>query len=180
MIGIRKTVCSAAVGLLLVSSPALGAVTVGFDQADYFVDYGETIEVDIVATFDTEMAAWGLDFIIDDPTVLALDSFEIADPPWDPVEESLDGFPLGGLSFPTCVGVGTHTLAMLTLVAGSEFEPMALATGISLGYDDEDEGFLDCYGGLAEVAFEGASFHVPEPASLVLLALGGIAPLRRR
>jgi len=180
MIGVRKTVSFAAVGLLLLGSPALGVVTVGFDQTDYYVGYGETFDVDIVATFDVDMAAWGLDFNIDDATVAWLDSFEIADPPWDPVVSSLDGVLLGGLSFPTCVGAGSHTLATLTMIAGSDFAPMEMSTGISLSYNDEDEGFLDCWDGLADVVFEGATIHVPEPASLALLALGGIALLRRR
>ena len=180
MIGVRKTVCLAAVGLLLLGSPVLGAVTVGFDQTDYYVGYGETFDVDIVATFDIEMAAWGLDFNIADDTVAWLDSFAIEDPPWDPVVSSLDGFLLGGLSFPTCVGVGTHTLATLTMTAGSDFDPLEMSTDIWLSYDDEDEGFLDCYDGLAEVYFEGATIHVPEPAALALLALAGIALLRRR
>jgi hypothetical protein len=180
MIGVRKTVCLAVAGLLLFGGSALGAVTVGFDQSDYYVDYGEVFTVDIVAEFDIEMAAWGLDFNVDDATVAWLDSFTITSPPWDPVVESLDDFLLGGRSFPVCVEQGTHTLATLTMVAGTDFAPAELSTGISLSYDDEDEGFLDCYDGLSDVIFEGATIHVPEPATLALLALGGVALLRRR
>jgi len=173
---VRKTVTIAAIALLLGVSPALGDVTVGFDQPSYIVTYGEVFDVDIVATFTEDISAWGLDLNIDDETVAWLDSFGVNDPPWTPVLSSLDGDLLGGLIFGS-VGPGTHTLATLTFMAGV----MDGTTPISLSYNDEDEGFLQTDDGLDDVMYEGARITVvPEPASLALLALGGIALLRRR
>jgi hypothetical protein len=161
-------------GLLSVS-PALGEVTVGFDQTAYYVAQGEVFDVDIVATFTEDISAWGLDLNIDDATIAWLDSFVVADPPFNPVVSSLDGVLLGGIEF-GAVSPGTYTLATLTFEAGM----MDGSTGISLSYNDEDEGFLMTDDGLDSVVYEGATIYVPEPASLALLTLGGIALIRRR
>ena len=170
-----KIACAVLLAGLLSVSPALGEVTVGFDQTTYYVSQGEVFDVDIVATFTDDISAWGLDLNIDDDTIAWLDSFEVSSPPFDPVISSLDGVPLGGILFGS-VGPGTYTLATLTFEAGM----MDGETGISLSYNDEDEGFLMTDDGLDSVVYEGATIIIPEPASLALLALGGIALIRRR
>jgi hypothetical protein len=170
-----KIACAVLLAGLLSVSPALGEVTVGFDQTAYYVSQGEVFDVDIVATFTDDISAWGLDLNIDDAAIAWLDSFVVADPPFNPVVGSLDGVPLGGIVF-GAVGPGTYTLATLTFEAGM----MDGSTGIWLSYDDEDEGFLMTDNGLDSVVYEGATIYVPEPASLALLTLGGIALIRRR
>ncbi len=170
-----KIACAVLLAGLVATGPALGAVTVGFDQDTYYAAQGEVFDVDIVATFTDGITAWGLDLNIDDATIAWLDSFEVLDPPFTPVLSSLDGVPLGGIIF-GCVDPGTYTLATLTFEAGTTDDE----TPISLSYNDEDEGFLLCDDGLDGVTFEDAIIIVPEPASLALLALGGIALIRRR
>lgn len=164
---------------VLVATPALATVDVSFDLQDSTIpDVGLTVAVDIVATFTDPIISWGLDLTIADAGIASLDSFSITSP-WDPVVGSIDGDDLGGLAFPTGVS-GTVVLATLTFLGNS---PGTTAISLSWG-PEEDEGFaydpppsgLD-----TDVNFtDGTVTVLPEPTTLALMALVGLALVRRR
>ena len=171
----RNLMCLAALAALTSVSVASADVMVWFDSASPTVNVGETVAVDIMASFETPVVGWGIDMAIGEPTyadwvgtAIGLD--------WN-ASDTLDHDGLAGLRFDTGL-TGDVLLATVT------FE--GLAAGQTLltlsGGDDEDEGFLLEAGGLAtNVQFSPATLTViPEPGGLALLAFGTVATLLRR
>ncbi|HOO17932.1 MAG TPA: hypothetical protein PLU99_12595, partial [Phycisphaerae bacterium] len=112
-----------------------------------------------------------LDAIIQTPADLSYVGFVPAEP-FDPVV-SPDGDGFAGLLFPPDVVHGEDVLLGTLTFAGT-------GSWVDLGVTPGDltEGFaLASVGGFAAATFTGA--YIPEPAALVLLALGALA-LRRR
>jgi len=146
--------------MALAATPALATVNLSFVLQD------TTIPV----------VGWGLDLNVANPGVADLDSFTIG-PLWDPVGASIDGDLLGGTSL---LGVGPGANILLATLT---FEAFGLGTTpISLSVSgEEDEGFALYFDpGLDAVVFAEGTITVPEPATLALVALGGLAALRRR
>ncbi|MFH0981764.1 MAG: PEP-CTERM sorting domain-containing protein [Planctomycetota bacterium] len=176
--------CMALAVVFGATSPVEAEVTVGFDAQDSVIDLAivDTVEVNIIADFTLPIIAWGLDLTIETPGIASLIDVEINSSLWDWVYTP-DGDGLAGLApIPTVVGPGVDfVLATLT------FHGDAIGvTPISLSYTlippDETEGFAKHPTGFDEVIWyeEGTITVIPEPGTLSVLALGGLALLRRR
>lgn len=181
----RKVSCLALlVGLMV--SPALAAtVTAGFNPQDTYVGYNQTFWVLIQADIDpsTPIVGFGIDLDVVDPAIAAptgnLDfSVGVFDQGYAPDGDGLVGLYLDG-------GYGISGLQPLVAV---EFQSFGLygMTPIMLSDDyptDLTEGFPVApppSGVFAEVEYIAGAIYVPEPGTLCLLALGGLALLRRR
>lgn len=171
-----KAVCLVAL-MALAATPALATVNLSFVLQDTTIPVvGGFANVEIRADFTETIAGWGLDLNVANPGVADLDSFTIG-PLWDPVGASIDGDLLGGTSL---LGVGPGANILLATLT---FEAFGLGTTpISLSVSgEEDEGFALYFDpGLDAVVFAEGTITVPEPATLALVALGGLAALRRR
>lgn len=161
----------------IAAAPAYGTVTLHFVPQNTVIPVvGNTANVEVRADFTQDIAGWGLDLNVFDTGVADLIGFSIG-PAWDPVLASIDGDLLGGTSVAGVPAGAGILLATLTFQAnGLGTTPISLSTS-----GDEDEGFaLNDLSGLDAVNFANGTITVPEPASLVLIALGGIVALRRR
>jgi hypothetical protein len=171
----RSLMCMAVLAALASAPAASGSIVVFFEPEDPTVEVGETVDVEIRATIDQSVVAWGLDLIIDKPLYAGWTSTVIG-PLWDSTTTlDLDG--LAGVRFPPGV-TGDVLLATLTLEGLSEGETL-LSLGVT---PEEDEGLLWEVGGLATgVQFDSATLTVtPEPTTLALLMLSSCWGLRRR
>lgn len=172
----KLVLCTA---VLLLASPALAdTVFAGFDPAVKNVLPGEIFTIDIVADMTNPIVGWGLDLTIADPAVAVRTATDpVIGPDWDPAfAPDLDG--LAGLAFPDGVsGMGI----VLATVEFQAVGAMGTSTNLVLSVTPGDltEGFA-----LYPSGFDGYEFSlgtvniVPEPAALVLLALGAL--IRRR
>lgn len=174
-----KALCSLLLlGLLI--SPASANIMVSFVPQDTQValDDGPFL-VDIVANIPQADAVvgWGLDLTVLDPLVAAPTGVFTIGPAWI-AADTMDGDGLAGLAFPDAVWGNGIVLASI------EFMPLDLGvTDVTLSDDsptDLTEGFAKFSSGFASVDYVGGTIEViPEPATLLLLTLGGLV-LRRR
>jgi hypothetical protein len=172
---------AAALLALMAATPVAANVIVSLSPQESVIPaVGETTTVDIRATFTDGIIGWGLDVQVDQPDVANLIGYTFG-PLWDG-GVSIDGDGLSAISdpalFPAGVGPGSDILlATLTFQAvGEGATPILLYVS-----GDEDEGFaLSDLTGNDAVTLGSGMIVVPEPASLLLLSLGGLALLRRR
>ena len=151
----RSLVCVTALAMLMCAVPASAEIAVWLEPASPTVDVGEFVDVDLMASFDEPVVAWGLDLTIAEPTyadwagmLLGLD--------WDAPGGTLDGDGLAGLRLDPGV-TGEVLLATLTFEGLAEGETfLSLSSG-----PEEDEGILLEAGGMATgVQFTGATLTV--------------------
>jgi outer membrane receptor protein involved in Fe transport len=168
------------------SAGALADITVSFDPTDSTIlTPAGNVQVNIVADIPQSDAiiGWGLDLGVANPALVSWNLVSIG-PSFVPFTGP-DGDGLGGV-VPT--PPGTSLWGTGILLATVQFNGLGFAgvTGISLSDSnpsDLSEGFaLDPdVGGFAAVTYmPGTVTVLPEPASFGLLALAGLALLRRR
>ncbi len=162
-------------------------IVVGFNYPlGNTIPLGGIVPVEIVADIPMEDAVigWGLDLSIDSLSIAGLVGPPVIGPAFDPAL-AIDGDALAGLA-PTPPGVGIwgdDVVLATVLIQGLSLG----STGLTLSDDnpaDLTEGFAvepPPTGVFADVVYDAGSLAVvPEPASLALLVLGGLATLRRR
>lgn len=161
---IRLVCCAALLGLLI--SPAMANIAVTLEAPG-----GPTGLIYANIPLQDAIVGFGLDAIIQNPAGLAYVGFTPG--PLFDAAATPDGDGIAGTVFPPTLVYGQHVLLGTLAFAGT-------GSWVDLGYTPTDltEGFaLPGVGGFAPATFTGA--YIPEPASLVLLALGALA-LRRR
>lgn len=174
-----KVALGALLAVACIAGSAQATVVAGFNPTDSSVLLGDTVDVQIVADVtDVSIFGWGLDVDYDDQLV-ELENIAIG-PLWDDVGATGDGDGLAGSTFPDSISGTGLLLATLT------FRGVGLGVSpLELSHDnppDLTEGFpLDPTGFETDETFLLGSIEVtPEPASLALLMLGGLAVIRRR
>lgn len=172
-----KVLCALfAVGLLV--SGAAADIVVNFDPMHAYIDgVGGTTQVEIWANIPEVDAilGWGLDVVVTDPTIAAITAVTVNEPLFN-AAPAYDGDGLAGLAFPNCVWGEHVTLAWVTFT-GYALGTTPIATAVTPG--DLTEGFALCGTGFANFMNANGYITVPEPATLALLAICGLA-LRRR
>ncbi len=156
------------------------SVNVYLVPQDSVIGLGDTVMVDIYADMSEPILGWGLDLDALSPGVADKTGNMSIGGTWN-AATAIDGDDLAGVvPFPP-VGVSGNGI----LLASVEFVGLSLGTTILDLSDDNpadlSEGFALDPTGFASVSYTDGSIRVvPEPAAIALLALGGLAALRRR
>jgi hypothetical protein len=181
---LRLACCIALLGTVAVASAATSStpvIVVSIEPAfQSFPNPGGTTTVDIVADIPEAAAivGWGLDVTLSNGAVSIVPppvigpSFDAAFAP--------DGDGLAGLVPPADPDLFGNDIVLATLTISLD-SPGVTDLTPSHTAGDLTEGFLIGNNGFADIDYIGAQIEVlPEPTTLSLLALGGLALLRRR
>lgn len=168
--------CGLSLAMLLAASPTRAAeVDVRVTPSESEVRVNDVFTVDIVADLSVPVLGWGLDFSIDDPSVVSMGGVPQLASPWAGVLAP-DGDGLVALTNPIGSPIsGTGTLLASITLQALQVGETDLRLAISAG--DLTEGFALDPTGFATLSFVSAhvSVVVPEPHTWVLLLLGGLA-----
>lgn len=161
--------------MLCWAQPSWGGVIVRFEPDQAVLSLGDTSEVQIVADISEPVVGWGLDLTFDGMIVSQVGSPMIGSA-WLEVLAA-DGDGLAAIAFPPSIS-GTGILLATVLFSGDMTGETDLIASITIG--DLAEGFPLDPSGFAAITFENGHVTViPEPGTLVLAALGGLAVMRR-
>ena len=181
----RVALLAGVVALAGMNAGALGVVTVRLVPSDLSVELGEVFSIAIVADIPDAVVAWGLDLITEDETVLSPVGDSLIGPLWI-AGYAPDGDGLAGLAYPSSVVGNDILLATVTFSADALGETELLLSDDNppphvSPPSDLTEGFGLDPTGFADVTYEPGHVEVvPEPATLILLAFGGLFALRKR
>ncbi len=174
------TLCSIALLLGLAAAPATAGIVVSVSPAFQAVDLSAgTATIDIVASIPQADAVigWGLDLGLLGTSVSIAPGGVAIGPPFNSAFAP-DGDELAGLAFPNAVFGPAVLLATITLDLNAlGITDLLLSDSYPA---DLTEGFAKM-SGFAQVSYVPGQIEVtPEPATLLLLTLGGLALIRRR
>jgi len=184
-----KVACTALLVGLLVAAPATAGIVASIEPGYQAVDIAAgTTTVDIVAdiTEDCAIVQWGLDLTLDGASVSILngsweDAVLINSPTFDPVyapdDDWLAAIVPAAVPF---VPVWGDDIVLATVTFDLVVEGLTdLSLSVTPG-DDNEGFFLEGSGTCAATFVDGTINVIPEPASLALIVLCGLAIRRRR
>lgn len=172
----RKTMCVAWLGMVLLAvNTAWASIIVRFEPATITIPQGSSAPVQIVADISEPIVGWGLDLTVTNP-VVSLSGDPVLGPLWA-AGSTPDGDGLAGLAFPNSISGTGILLATLNFEGVSVGETDLL---LSITPGDLTEGCPLDPSGFAEITFQPGHITVPEPATLAMLTIAGVAAMRRR
>lgn len=176
----KKFIASVVVAGLAVAPSLAATVDVYLVPSNPVITVGQTVTIQIVADISDPVLGWGLDLDSLSPAIADKTGNQSIGSAWQPVN-SIDGDNLAGVVPIPLIGISGTGI----LLASVDF--IGLSVGIApLDLKDDypndlSEGFALDPTGFAMVTYnDGSITVVPEPAAIALIALGGLASLRRR